>query len=72
MAKNSEWKELREEHDAAWRQYQDAAERVHASFEKFDSGVQDQPAEEDVGELDSAWNRLENARRRLNELMARR
>lgn len=27
---------------------------------------------EDVGELDSAWNRLENARKRLNEVMARR
>lgn len=73
MAGNSEWKALREEHDAAWTRYLEAAERVHASFEKMDGDlIQQQPADQDRGELETAWNRLADVRRRMDELMAQR
>lgn len=72
MAGNSEWEELRKEHDAAWTKYLEAAERVHAGFEQRDGDmIQQQPADEDRGELETAWNRLATARRRLDEYMDR-
>lgn len=72
MAENNEWRELRAEHDAAWQKYLEAAERVHNGFEKFDNGIKEQPSDEDVGELETAWKRLENARRRIDALITQR
>ncbi|ROU01444.1 hypothetical protein EB809_04945 [Marinobacter sp. R17] len=70
MAAPSEWKNLREEHDAAWRHYQDVSERVHEAYESLDSGLQDQaPPNEDLAELRSAWQRLESARQQLADHM---
>lgn len=71
MAGNTEWNQLRKEHDDAWTQYLEAAERVHAGFEKMDGDqIQQQPADQDTGELEAAWNRLEKIRRRMDDYMA--
>lgn len=70
MVNANELKSERERYDAAWAKYQNVAERIDAKYESLDSGTQDQaPAQEDLSELQEAWEELENARQRLGEYM---
>lgn len=72
MAQKSEWQNLREEYDAAWNDYQDISQRIHAIYEDLDGGAQDQaPAAEDLSLLQESWKRLETARQKIDDYIAR-
>ncbi|MFE8072561.1 hypothetical protein QQM79_15990 [Marinobacteraceae bacterium S3BR75-40.1] len=69
-ADKTEWQTLREEHDAAWEEYQKASFRVHALYDELHSGEQDQtPANEDLTWMQEAWKRLVNARERMDDYL---
>jgi hypothetical protein len=72
MGQKTEWQALREEYDAAWHEYENESHRIHAIYEDLDSGIQDQaPASEDLTLLQESWKRLETARQKLDDYMAR-
>lgn len=68
MPDNRDWKTDKEAYENAWTKYQQVADRVYAAYEEVHGGAQDQtPANEDLAELQQAWQELENARERLGQ-----
>ena len=68
MSDNRTWQNDKEAYESAWIKYQQVADRVYAAYEEVHSGAQDQtPANEDLAELEQAWQELETARQHLSQ-----
>ncbi|WP_166254604.1 hypothetical protein [Marinobacter salicampi] len=63
----AKWQQLRSDHDDAWRHYEDVVSDIHASYEEMaQGGTGDIPDDAQLGRLSDAWERLGDARRRID------